>query len=90
MSERFGWPATERQAAQLRSRVSGGHIRLVLDDPRAVEIAVSHLTGATGEADTATVTVPHDRSMAALRDLLARLDSAEVEVASLSLHTPRS
>jgi ABC-2 type transport system ATP-binding protein len=32
--------------------------------------------------------VPHDGSMAALRDVLTRLDTAEIEVASLSLHTP--
>ena len=83
-----GQLVAEGTAAQLKSRVNGGHIRLVLNDPQTVDIAVNHLAGATGVVDTATVTVPHDGSMASLRNVLARLDSAQVDVASLTLHTP--
>ena len=78
----------EGTPAELKRRIPGGHIRLHFADAAALASA-ARLTGAgTREEEDLTLQLPSDGGVASLRALLATLEDAHVEVASLSLHTP--
>ena len=80
----------EGTAAELKRLVPGGHVRLQLSDP-ATLAGIATALGGTAEEASLTVDVPHDGSRRSLRNLLDqldRLDPAEVDVTSFSVHTP--
>ena len=79
----------EGTAAELKRRIPGGHIRLQFAGPDELESA-AHVLGAVARDDEAlALQVPSDGNIASsLRTLLDRLDGAQVEVGSLSIHTP--
>jgi ABC-2 type transport system ATP-binding protein len=75
-------------AQELKSRVSGGHIRLQFADVARLD-AAAHALGATSlDEEALALQVPSDGSVRSLRALLDRLDEASIEVGALSLHTP--
>jgi len=77
----------EGTAAQLKARVPGGHVRLEFADPADRERAAVAV-GGVRDVEGCALDVPADGGVAALRDLLARLDAAGVEPATLAVHTP--
>jgi ABC-2 type transport system ATP-binding protein len=78
----------EGTPAELKRRIPGGHIELRFADPDAVDRAAALLDLAPPADDTLALQVPGDGTVAALRGLLDRLDSARIEVEDLSIHTP--
>ncbi len=78
----------EGTAAELKRRIPGGHVRLVFADPDALRSAARSLPGSTPDGAAQTLQVPSDGSVAALRELLDRLDAQSLDVEELSLHTP--
>jgi ABC-2 type transport system ATP-binding protein len=83
-----GTLVAEGTAAELKRLVPGGHILLRLADAEALRRAGEVLGGGTADAVELTLQVPSDGSLGALRDLLARLDGADVAVGTLSVHSP--
>ena len=78
----------EGTPAELKRRIPGGHIQLHFAGAAALASA-ARLTGAfPADAEALTLQLPSDGRVASLRALLAKLEDASVEVASLSLHTP--
>ncbi|MEU9575805.1 ATP-binding cassette domain-containing protein [Streptomyces chilikensis] len=80
--------AAEGTAAELKRIVPGGHVRLRFTDPATHRRAAALLTDATSDTDALTLRTPNDGSPRALRTLLDRLDTAGVEAAELTVHTP--
>ncbi len=78
----------EGAPGELKRRIPGGHIRLQFAAPQAWEAASDLLDPASREAENLTMRVPYDSSVASLRRLLGRLESAQIEVEELSIHTP--
>jgi ABC-2 type transport system ATP-binding protein len=77
----------EGTAAELKRLVPGGHVELqVADGARLAELA-RRLPGAVPNAESLTVTLPHDGSITALRGLLAGIDD-DGAVTGLTVHTP--
>ncbi|MHA4814821.1 ABC transporter ATP-binding protein [Streptomyces aculeolatus] len=77
----------EGTAAELKRRVTGGHVELhAADAARAAELA-RRLPGAVADPAAPAVTVPYDGSVGALRRLLAGLDD-DGSVTGLAVHTP--
>jgi ABC-2 type transport system ATP-binding protein len=72
----------------LKRRVPGGHVRLQFADQEGLESASLALDASARDDDALTLEVPSDGGVRSLRGLLDRLDSASVEVDSLSVHTP--
>jgi ABC-2 type transport system ATP-binding protein len=73
---------------ELKRRIPGGHIRLQFTDARDLDAAARALGDLPRDTETLSLQVPGDGSMRSLRALLDRLDSASIEVESLSVHTP--
>jgi ABC-2 type transport system ATP-binding protein len=78
----------EGTADELKRRIPGGHIRLQFADPDELESAAHVLDAASRDDGALTLQVPSDGDVTSLRALLDRLDGAQVEVGSLSIHTP--
>jgi ABC-2 type transport system ATP-binding protein len=78
----------EGTADELKRLVPGGHVVLRMADAEALRRAADVLGQSTPDAAELTLQVPSDGSVAGLRDLLARLDAAAVNVDTLSVHTP--
>ncbi len=78
----------EGTPGELKRRIPGGHIELRFadSDPLRAAAAVLEIAPPTGEQ--LTLQVPGDGTIAALRQLIERLDDARVEVEDLSIHTP--
>jgi ABC-2 type transport system ATP-binding protein len=74
----------EGTAAQLKRLIPGGHVELRAADSERVAELVRQFPDAC--ADALTVTVPHDGSLAALRQLLDRID--DDAITGLAVHTP--
>jgi len=77
----------EGTPAELKQRIPGGHIRLVLADARDLDEAERAVGGVRDDAGLA-LQVPADGGVRALRTVLDLLDRAGVEPAELSVHTP--
>jgi ABC-2 type transport system ATP-binding protein len=75
-------------ADELKRRIPGGHIRLQFAAPDALHAAADLLDVASADDDDLELQVPSDGSVASLRDVLKRLDDADIEVEHLSIHTP--
>jgi ABC-2 type transport system ATP-binding protein len=78
----------EGTPAELKRRIPGGHVRLEFADAAQLDKAARLLEGAVIDDSALTLRVPTTDSVGSVRDLLARLDSALVAVAGLSVHTP--
>ncbi|OLT33215.1 ABC transporter [Actinomadura sp. CNU-125] len=81
----------EGTADELKRLIPGGHLSLRFTDETALAAALGALgTGFVdpSDDDRLTLHVPSDGGVAALRDLLSRLDAAGAEPADLAVHTP--
>ncbi|WP_433299187.1 ATP-binding cassette domain-containing protein [Actinoplanes sp. CA-030573] len=78
----------EGTAEQLKRRIPGGHVTLRFDDPAAYEKAVVAVPGSVPDDQALTLQIPSDGSQGALRTILDRLDAADVQAESLTVHTP--
>lgn len=76
----------EGTAAELKRLIPGGRIELRAPDRERVADLERRLPGASANAETLTVTLPHDGSLAALRRLLDGID--DDEVTGLAVRTP--
>ncbi|MEY2847989.1 MAG: hypothetical protein RI885_654 [Actinomycetota bacterium] len=72
----------------LKRLVPGGHLRVRFTDVAALHSASRLLGGSSSDEIALTLTVPSDAGVGALRTTLDRLDSAGIDVADLSIHTP--
>jgi ABC-2 type transport system ATP-binding protein len=75
----------EGTAEELKRGVAGGHVRLKLAGAGRLKAAADAVGGV---ADGEHLRVPSNGGVHALRDLLARLDAAGIEVEDLSVHRP--
>ncbi|WP_129307221.1 ATP-binding cassette domain-containing protein [Streptomyces sp. L2] len=80
--------AAEGSAEELKRLVPGGHVRLRFTDPAAYRGAATALRSASPDDTSLTLRVPSDGSQRDLRAVLDSLDSAGVEAAELTVHTP--
>ncbi len=78
----------EGTSDELKRRIPGGHVRLQLATPSALQAAVELLEGALRDEAELRIQVPTDGTVASLRHLLGQLDDAAIEVEHLSIHTP--
>jgi len=78
----------EGTSDELKRRIPGGHVRLQVATPSAVQAVAELLEGAVRNDDDLQVEVPTDGTVASLRHLLGLLDDAGIEVDDLSIHTP--
>ncbi|GAA1109040.1 daunorubicin resistance protein DrrA family ABC transporter ATP-binding protein [Kribbella jejuensis] len=75
-------------AEELKRLAPGGHIRLRFTSPDELALAAQVLPSAVPDHEALVLQVPNDGSVHALRDLLARIDDASLEVDELTVHTP--
>lgn len=73
---------------ELKRLVPGGHIRLRFPDVATLDTASRLLDESARDDDALSLTVPSDGGVGTLRTVLDRLDSANLEVDDLSIHTP--
>ena len=78
----------EGTAAELKSRVPGGHLRLHFAHPQVLCSAANLLPAAAAVPDQLTLQVPTDGSADSLREVLDVLHEARIAVERLSIHTP--
>ncbi|MEO5921472.1 MAG: ATP-binding cassette domain-containing protein [Pseudolysinimonas sp.] len=78
----------EGTPAELKRLVPGGHIRLQFVDATALDGAAALFTDSTRKDEALALEVPNSDGVQNLRRMLDRLDSAGIEVADLSIHTP--
>jgi len=78
----------EGTPAELKRRISGGHIQLQFAEPHALSAAAGLIPNASPDTDQLTLQIPGDGSVAALRRVLDELDHARIDVEHLSIHTP--
>ena len=76
-------------AEELKRLIPGGHIRLTFADEASLAAARAVIaTPAKADQESLALEVPTDGSVAALRELLARLDDKNIDVKDLTVHTP--
>ena len=68
--------------------VPGGHLRLEFADVDQLRSAAGLLEDVEIDEDAGSLDVPSDGSVGSIRQVLAVLDGASVEVLSLTIHTP--
>ncbi|GAA1708906.1 daunorubicin resistance protein DrrA family ABC transporter ATP-binding protein [Kribbella yunnanensis] len=73
---------------ELKRLVPGGHVQLRFNSPEEFTLAGQVLPTALPNTEALTLQVPNDGSVHALRDLLARIEDASLEVSELTVHTP--
>jgi ABC-2 type transport system ATP-binding protein len=73
---------------ELKRRIPGGHLRLRFADSGRLTEAAQVLGVSTQDTEALALQVPTDGTMASLREVLARLDAAAVDVDALTVHTP--
>ncbi len=73
---------------ELKRLVPGGHIRLRFADAAALDAGARLLGESTRDDAGLALTVPSDGGVGSLRTMLDRLDTADLEVDDLSIHTP--
>ncbi len=78
----------EGTAAELKSRIPGGHVRLHFADPHLLHSASELLGAAALDEDQLVLQVPADGTVDSLRGLLDELHEARISVERLSIHTP--
>jgi ABC-2 type transport system ATP-binding protein len=80
--------AAEGTPAELKSRITGGHVTLHFAEPHALRAAAAIIPAAAPDEDQLTLQVPGDGSVASLRRMLNALDDRDIDVEHLSIHTP--
>ncbi|ONI67758.1 ABC transporter [Kribbella sp. ALI-6-A] len=75
-------------AEELKRLVPGGHVRLRFTSPGELELAARVLPSGVPDASALVLQVPNDGRVQSLRELLARIDDASLEVDELTVHTP--
>ncbi|MEV4809824.1 ATP-binding cassette domain-containing protein [Micromonospora avicenniae] len=83
-----GHLVAEGTAEELKRRVPGGHLELRFADAAGLAAAARVLGEVRRDDDGLTLRVPSDGGVRSLRAVLDRLDDIQVEVESLSVHTP--
>jgi ABC-2 type transport system ATP-binding protein len=78
----------EGTAEELKRMVPGGHLRLEFADVDQLRSAAGLLEDVEIDEDAGSLDVPSDGSVGSIRQVLAVLDGASVEVLSLTIHTP--
>jgi ABC-2 type transport system ATP-binding protein len=78
----------EGTPSELKRLVPGGHISLHFSDPAQLEMAATVLETAQSDSGELTLQIPADGGIGTLRGVLDLLDRREVEVDSLTVHTP--
>ncbi|WP_033290246.1 daunorubicin resistance protein DrrA family ABC transporter ATP-binding protein [Amycolatopsis jejuensis] len=78
----------EGTAEELKRLVPGGHVLLRFADQRTLDTGARLFDDVVRDEDALTLQVPSDGGVHSLRKLLDRLDSADVDVAELSVHLP--
>jgi ABC-2 type transport system ATP-binding protein len=78
----------EGTPTELKRLVSGGHISLRFNDPAQLETAAQALGTMGRDDEQLTLDIPADGGVASIRSVLDRLDQNEIEVDSLTVHTP--
>jgi ABC-2 type transport system ATP-binding protein len=78
----------EGTPAELKARVPGGHIELTFAAHGAYRAAADVLDRPSGDEEELTLQVAADDNVASVRHVLRELDAAQVEVESLSIHSP--
>ena len=78
----------EGTPAELKARIPGGHIELSFAGHAGLHAAATVLGPAGRDDDRLTLQLASDGSVSTLRTLLQRLDDADVDVESLTVHTP--
>ncbi len=78
----------EGTPAELKARVPGGHLELSFANRAELDAAAMVLDPTGRDDDGLTLQLPGDGRASTLRALLKRLDDADVDVESLSVHTP--
>src|SRR5664280_265594 len=78
----------EGTPAELKRRMSGGHVQLHFAEPQSLRSAANMLPNATPDLDQLTLQVPGAGCVASLRHVLNELDGARIDVEHLSIHTP--
>jgi ABC-2 type transport system ATP-binding protein len=73
---------------ELKRLIPGGHISVQFADLAALESAARALGVSTRDDEALTLQVPSDGGVHSLRTLFERLDSASIDVAGLTVHTP--
>ena len=78
----------EGTPGELKRRIPGGHLGLRFADVVAFDAAARTFGDVPRDDAALTLRVPGDGSGRSVRALLGRLDSAGIEVAEISVHTP--
>jgi ABC-2 type transport system ATP-binding protein len=78
----------EGSADELKRRIPGGHIRLQFADPARLSAAARILGDVSRDDDGLTLKVPTDGGVGSLRAVLDRLDRENIEVGTVTVHTP--
>jgi len=78
----------EGAPAELKARIPGGHIELAFADRAELDAAAMVLAPTGRDDDALTLQLAGDGRASTLRSLLKRLDDADVDVESLTVHTP--
>jgi ABC-2 type transport system ATP-binding protein len=78
----------EGTPAELKARIPGGHIELSFADRAELDSAAIVLNPTDRDDDALTLQLAADGRVSTLRALLKQLDDADVDVESLTVHTP--
>jgi ABC-2 type transport system ATP-binding protein len=78
----------EGTPAELKNRISGGHVRLHFANPHLLRSASELLPAAAPNQDQLVLQVPADGTVDSLRGLLDELHEARISVERLTIHTP--
>jgi ABC-2 type transport system ATP-binding protein len=78
----------EGTPAELKARIPGGHIELSFAGRAELAAAATLLDATDRDDEGLTLQLAGDGGVSALRSLLRRLEDANIEVTSLTVHTP--
>ncbi len=78
----------EGTSAELKRLIPGGHVSLRFTDAAELDVAARVLGETNRDDEELTLQVPSDGGVKSLRFLLDQLDRAQLEPASLTVHTP--
>ncbi|ADB29183.1 daunorubicin resistance ABC transporter ATPase subunit [Kribbella flavida DSM 17836] len=78
----------EGTTEELKRLVPGGHVRLRFTAPDELALAERVLPSGQADHSALVLQVPNDGRVQSLRELLARIDDASLEVDELTVHTP--
>jgi ABC-2 type transport system ATP-binding protein len=78
----------EGSPEELKRRIPGGHVELHFATSESLRTAAELFETGTSDDEKLVMQVPGDGGVASLRRLLDQLDDADLEIESLSIHTP--